>query len=150
MLIETTMHVHKSILKMLEKSSETTNRTRTYIIKRIMQRVMRDNRKLLKSYSVIKYQERDLKENWYRIHIILNEYEYEYYLDMRKFYKMSVSFILAYAVMRYLDRVVNEILNKKNNTDNYYYINYVFIEEVVYGIICWKIYWGFPTHLTEL
>lgn len=150
MLIETTMHVHKSILEMLEKGSETTNRTRTYIIKCIMQRVMRDNRKLLRSYSVIKYQDRDLKENWCRIHIILNEYEYEYYLDMRKFYKMSVSFILAYAVMRYLDEVVNKILNKKINADNYCYNNYVFIEETVYGIICWKTYWGIPPQLPNL
>jgi hypothetical protein len=150
MLIETTMHVHKSILEMLEKSSETTGRARTYMIKLLMQRVMRDNQKLLKSYSIIKYQERDLKENWHRIHIILNEYEYEYFLDMRKFFKMSVSFILAYAVMRYLDEVMNELLKKNINADNYHYINYVFIKETVYGIVCWKIYWGIPTHLTAL
>ena len=65
-----------------------------------MQRVMSDNQKMLKSCSRVKYQERDVKENWHRLHIIMNEYEYEYYFDMRKFFKMSVSFILAYAVMK--------------------------------------------------
>lgn len=146
MLIDSTLHVHKSIMEMLEKSSETTGRSITYMIKFFMQRVMKDNHKLLKTSSRIKYQKRDEKENWHRIHIVLNEYEYEYYLDMRKFYKMSVSFILAYAVKRYLDNMLNELLNA-NNIDNYLYSNYIFSLEVVDRIVCWKIYWGIPLKL---
>ncbi len=59
---------------------------------------------------------------------------------MRKFFKMSVSFILAYAVMRYLD----EVLKRNKSADNYCYQNYIFMKEVVNGIICWQIYWGIP------
>jgi hypothetical protein len=102
---------------------------------------------LLKSYSRVKYQNRDEEKNWHRIHIVLNEHEYEYYLDMRKFFKMSVSYILAYSVMRYLDKFMNELINKNITTDNYYYKNYVFIKETIYGIICWQIYWGIPQKL---
>lgn len=147
MLIESTLYVNKSILEMLDKGSEKIGRTRIYIIKLLMQRVMRDNQKLLQSYSRVKYQERDQKENWHRLHIILNEYEYEYYLDMRKFYKMSVSLILAYAVMNYLNDIVNELLKGNNNTDNYYYRNYFFIKNTINEVICWKAYWGLPQKL---
>ena len=140
MLIETTLYINKSILETLNKSSAITGINKNKIIKLLMQRVMKDNQRLLKSYSRVKYQERDIKENWHRLHIVLNEYEYEYYLDMRKFFKMSVSFILAYAVMRYLD----EVLKKNKSSDNYCYQNYIFMKEVVNGIICWQTYWGIP------
>jgi hypothetical protein len=144
MLIESTIYVNMRILGMLNRGAAITGRSRTYMIKILMQRVMRDDQKLLKFYSRIKYQERDLKENWHRLHIVLNEYEYEYYLDMRKFFKMSVSFILAYAVIRYLD----ELLKMNESTDNYCYKNYVFIKQLVNGIICWQTYWGIPPNLT--
>jgi hypothetical protein len=143
MLIETTLHVNKGILEMINEYAEKTRRSRTFIIKILMQRVMNDNQRMLKSYSRIKYQERDEKENWYRVHLVLNEYEYEYYLDMRKFFKMSVSYILAYAVLRYLD----ELLDRNINTDNYSYKNYVFIMKTVDGTILWQIYWGIPPQL---
>ena len=150
MIIESTIHVHKSILEVLNKSAETTGRTRTSIIKFLMQRVMGNNQKMLKSYSRVRYQERDVKENWHRLHIVMNEYEYEYYFDMRKFYKMSVSFILAYAVKRYLDEIVNELLDRNIRTDKYYFRNYIFMKETIDGITCWRIYWGIPQKLPDI
>ena len=150
MIIESTIHVHKRILEMLNKSAETTGRTRTFIIKLLMQRVMSDNKKMVKSHSRIRYQVRDVKENWHNLHICMNEYEYEYYLDMRKFYKMSVSFILAYAARRYLDDIVNKLLDNSINTDNNSYRNYIFVNETMDGITCWKIYWGIPQKLKTI
>ena len=144
MLIESTVHISKNVLEMLNKSAEITGKTRTTIIKLLMQRVMDDCQKMLKSCSRIKYQERDVKDNWHRLHVVVNEYEYEYYQDMRKFFKMSISFVLAYAVMRYLDDIVNELLGSNKSTDKYYFRNYIFIKETVNGVICWQIYWGIP------
>jgi hypothetical protein len=150
MIIQTTLYIHKSILEMLNRGTETTGESRTAIIKHLMQRVMSDNNKMLESYSRIKYQARDEKENWHRLHITICEYEYEYYLDMRKFYKMSVSFILAYAIKRYLNAVVYALLDIDKNTDNYHYRNYILIKKTLDGIICWQIYWGIPQKLACL
>ncbi len=129
---------------MLNRGAEITGRTMTFLIKLLIQRVMRGNRKLLKSNTRVKYQERDEKENWRRLHISFNEDEYEYCLDMRKFFKMSVSLILAFAVMRYLDDIINELIDGSKNTDNYRFRNYMFINKIIDGIICWQIYWGYP------
>jgi hypothetical protein len=150
MLIETTLHVHKSILDKLYQGAVTTGRSTTSIIKLLIQRFMNDNRRMTKTNSRIQYQERDLKENWHCIHVVFNEYEYEYCLDLRKFCKLSVSYILAYAVRRYLDEVLEELLNGGTNTDNYYYCNYVFIRKIVNNVICWQIYWGLPLQLNDL
>ncbi len=144
MLIETTLHVHKSILDKLNRGEEITGRSRTFIIKLLIQRIMKDSQRMIKMNSRVKYQERDLKENWHRIHIVLNEYEYEYCFDMRKFFKMSVSYILAFAVLRYLD----EILKRNKSTDKYFYTSYIFIKKIYDGAISWQIYWGIPPQFT--
>lgn len=146
MLIETTLHVHKSILDRLNKVTETTGRSSSFIIKLLFQNMMKDNQRMIKTNSRVKYQKRDMKENWQRIHIVLNEYEYEYCLDMRKFFKMSVSFILAYAVLRYLD----EIRKTNKSTDKYFYTSYIFIKKTYNGVISWQIYWGIPQNLLIL
>jgi hypothetical protein len=147
MIIQTTLYIHKSMLEMLNRGTAITGESRTAIIKHLMQRVMSDNNKMLESYYRIKYQARDEKENWHRLHITISEYEYEYYLDMRKFYKMSVSFILAYAIKRYLNAVIYALLDINKNTDNYRYRNYILIKKTLDGIICWQIYWGIPKNL---
>ncbi len=147
MLVETTIYIHKNTLEMLDRGAARTGRTRTFIMKLLMQRIMRDNQKMLQSHSRVKYQARDAKENWHRLHMVMNEYEYEYYLDMRKFFKMSVSLILAFAVMRYLNEVLNELVDGNNNNDNYRYRNYIFLKKIIDGIICWQTYWGIPQKL---
>ena len=146
MLIETTLHVHKGILEKLDIGVDVAGRTRTSIIKLLIQRIMKDNWRMIKSCSRVKYQERDVKENWSRVNIVFNEYEYEYCQDMRKFFKMSISLILAYAVLRYLD----ELLKSNERTDNYFYCNYLFLRKIIDNTICWQIYWGIPPQLTDI
>ena len=143
MFIETTLHVHKIILDKLDRAVSRNLQSRSYLIKFLIQRIMKDHQKMIKTYSRIKYQERDKKENWNRIHIVLTENEYEYFLDIRKFFKMSVSYILALAVISYLD----EMLKWNYSTDNYFYKNYVFIMKTIDGTICWQQYWGIPKKL---
>ncbi len=148
MLIETTVHMHKEILEILDRGAAMTGKSRAFIIKYLMQQMMNKNQKMLKTYSRIQYQKRDVKENWHRLHIIFNEYEYEYSLDMRKFYKMSFSLILAYAVRQYLDDVLCKLFDKIESTDKYLYRNYLFIKKTLNGVICWQIYWGIPLKYT--
>ena len=143
MLIETTLHVHKSILDKLDWGATISRRSRTLIIKLLIQRIMKDNHKMIKTNSRVRYQDRDLKENWQRINIVFNEYEYEYCQDMRKFFKMSVSYILAYAVLRYLD----ELLKRHKSTDNYCFKNYILIMKIIDDSIFWQIHWGIPPTL---
>ena len=144
MPIESTLNVHKSIMEKLERGAEISGIPRAFIIQKLMQRLMKDNRNTIKSNSRIKYQQRDVKANWRILHIVVNEYEYEYYLDMRKFYKMSVSFLLACAVRRYLNEIINELFDKNINSDNYFYRNYTITNKMVHGIVCWQIYWWIP------
>jgi hypothetical protein len=93
----------------------------------------------------VKYQERQRPEEWLTFHLQVREDEYEYLLDLRKLCKMSVSLLLAYAVRKYLGRVLETI-----GTDNYQFKNYLIIRDIFNGVICWRLFWGFPPHLDQL
>jgi hypothetical protein len=72
--------------------------------------------------------------------------DYEYFLDLRKLCKMSVSLLLAYCVKKYL--VKRHRAMKKTALlhigDKNRYRNYVVIRDIYRGVVIWKLFWGFP------
>ena len=146
MSIETTINTTKDIAEELLNASIKAGVSQSYIIVTLLKRAMGDSYRLTRSFSPVKYQKRNPLEIWHKLHIQLNEYEYEYCLDMRKLFKMSVSLIVSYAVKRYLKEILNKLFdtNKRKITDNYPPNNYILIREVVDSVICWRIYWGLP------
>jgi len=150
MIVETTVNIHRDILTILDRAVRVTGKSRNLIIKHLMQKMLRINQNMLQSCSRIKYQDRDIQENWHKVHIALNEYEYEYCLDLRKLYKMSFSRIIACAVRKYIDIILRQLFDRNNDTDNYRYINYLLIKKSICGVTCWQIYWGIPWKLPVL
>ena len=101
---------------------------------------------LIVTGSRIKYQKKDLPENWHTFHLTLREDEYEYCLDLRKIYKMSLSHVIAYAIKKYLNDILSLFSDDERvkNADTYLYKNYLVSHKIIDGIHCWKYYWGYP------
>jgi hypothetical protein len=80
------------------------------------------------------------------------QYEYDYFLDCRKIYRLSVSNLLAIAVRKYLKSVIIEMIRSKNSKtiDNNQLFAYTQAGEIVGGVYCWRFYWGMPTNLELL
>ena len=128
-MVNTTLNIKLSLLEMVNNAASICKISRSHFIILLLQRIMKENKKLFGSYSQIKYQKSDAEDSWHNFHICFSTYQYEYCLDMRKFFKMSVSFILAYAIENYLDEIIELLKCGKNktNTDNYLYKNYILI-----------------------
>ena len=71
--------------------------------------------------------------------------EYEYFLDLRKLLKKSISAIVAYAVKKYFKGII-----KSNITDNYPFKNYVIIKETINNVITWRLFWGYPEKMEKI
>lgn len=138
MSISTTLNIHKNTLDRLDTISRQTGRTRAWIVSHLIQKQMSrcDNYEF--RFTRIEYQRKSAK-GWHRLHVQLRESEYEACLDMRRFYKKSVSLLFSLAI----DMYYNELLIQSNN-DNYYTLNYIITQEIIDMTICWRIYWGLP------
>lgn len=146
MKIETTLRMNIKTLEKLNNASALLKTSRTYLIRLLLKKYCEDNRKLKIFLSSVKYQKRDKSIQWHAFHLTLREDEYELCLDLRKIYKMSLSFIIASAVSKYLIELIKEFRKNQHlgNTDNYLYKNYLFFWQNTNGINNFTIFWGYP------
>jgi hypothetical protein len=143
--LETTINIAADVFNQIVAAAVIQRISRTDMINHLIKRVMDDVPDPVRLGTMVRYQARRASADWHVFHLRLREDDYEYFLDLRKLLKMSVSCILAYAVKKFL-----KCPYKKINTDNYTFRNYIVIREVVNGIICWKFLWGCPPNLENL
>src|SRR5271157_5384356 len=137
--METTLNIRIDILEQIKKAAEDKGISYSEMIFLLMTKVTNDVGMPGKIGRLIQYQIRRRPEDWHVFHVNVREDMYEYWLDLRKLLKMSVSLILAYAVKRYLKDAI-----KIKNTDNNLCKNYIIVKQVVDSVIIWKFIWGFP------
>jgi hypothetical protein len=149
MQIKTTVNIHTDTLNRLSRTAERTGVSQRDIISAYLRRFANDRAGRPKPWSRVRYQGRDLKEKWQKVHLTLNQDEYEFFLDLRKVFKVSVSRCIAIALEIYENK--GETAHpQKHHKDNYPYKNYVFARFNIDGVVCWVFYWGLPRRLLIL
>ncbi|HNR86805.1 MAG TPA: hypothetical protein PKM65_00525 [Spirochaetota bacterium] len=143
MAIRTTAHLHLSTLALIDSARKKTRQRRNDIIIALLTRAMTDPRMETVLGRAIRYQDRDRKECWRTIHVRFSEDEADYFSDLRNFFKLSISLIIAIAARRYLSEMLNAT-GSQSRVDNYPFQNYVLSRETIDGLTYWKICWGFP------
>ena len=142
--METTVNMHNDTLRRISRAASGSGISRTGIIMMIIKEIMNHLPDTDQAGSMVRYQESRSPEEWHTFHIQVRMDEYEYLLDLRKLFKMSVSLIIALGVEKYLDRIL-----RGKGTDNNRFTNYVVIREIVDSIICWKLFWGYPPNIEK-
>jgi len=112
MLVQTSFHIHVNIFNKLLRAEKRTGLPLLNIISEIMYQFAKDYRNNQIIQGTVKYQKRDTKDNWKRFRVALEPDDYELFTDMRKVMKRSVSYLIALAVKKYLNRIINKILKK--------------------------------------
>lgn len=143
--MKTTLNIHKDILTIITSMAKKRGVSRSDLIIYLFKMTMDSISSPCDFGSLVRYQKRGKPVDWHIFHIKLRVDEYEYLLDLRKFLKMSVSRILAYAVQRFMHGIT-----KKNISDNYQFKNYIIIKELFNNTICWKLVWGYPFCIEKL
>jgi hypothetical protein len=143
--METTLNMRTDISEKITLAAHARGISCSDMIAILIKKVMDDISNPVRIGKMVQYQDRRNSDEWHTFHLQVREDEYEYFLDLRKLLKMSVSLILAYAVEKFLDKLI-----KKNITDNNRFRNYVVIMDIIEDIICWKLIWGFPPNIEKL
>jgi hypothetical protein len=144
--MKTTLNIHADTLKKITRAARIKGVSRNNLIIMLLKKTMDDPTNAVRLGKLVRYQKRASPGDWNAFHVYLREYEYEYFLDLRKLLKMSVSLILAIAVKRYLKTPTKTSFHG----DNYLYKDYVVLGEKIQGLISWRFIWGFPPKIAPL
>ncbi|MBN2158215.1 MAG: hypothetical protein JW807_02380 [Spirochaetes bacterium] len=140
--METTLNVHVDILEPIVSAAKAKGVSRSKMITILIKKAMDDIPNPARMGTMVRYQKRRKPEEQQPVNVQLRVDDYEYFQDLRKLRKMSISLILAYAVKKFLPKIL-----KNKNTDNYRYQNYVVIRETIENITSWRLIWGYPPHI---
>jgi hypothetical protein len=131
---------HKIFFK-LSLASSRLGKTRREIVVMLLMKIMRDIEGFQGGFALVRYQERDPIKRWHCFSISFGKDENEFFTDLRKLTKFSVSYLVAIAVERYLD----ELFHDGENRHNYaLFTHYAVGQRTEEGIVCWEFYWGDP------
>jgi hypothetical protein len=142
--METTLNIRADILEQIARAAHANKISCSEMIELLLQQVTADIADPGRIGRMVRYQVRCSSQEWRVFHVQVREDAYEYWLDLRKLLKMSVSLILAFAVKKFLCKLM-----KINSTDNYLCKNYIIIKDIIDSIIVWKFVWGYPPNLEK-
>ncbi|MEJ5362408.1 MAG: hypothetical protein WHV26_10135 [Spirochaetota bacterium] len=105
-----------------------------------------DNKKIpVQYFKKLRYRKR-YEASWRRLHLVLFEDEYEFFMDVKKLWKLSLARIIAFCmdnvVYEYLDFLSREKEKEDYYTDNYRYSGYTFETGSKCDIFYITVYWG--------
>jgi hypothetical protein len=105
-----------------------------------------------KLYETVKYQAGDPALAWKIKHIEFEPVFYEKAQDLRRNFKYSVSRLIAYAIDKYLDEIVEELLNSGSKVEDNYDRDYTYKAKKFGKIRIFISVWNLPRlkHLKKL
>ncbi len=143
--MKTTLNIQIDLLDQIKKVALSNGISCSEMIALLLKRIMQEIGNPENLGIMVEYQDRCDPSRWHVFHVQVKEDTYEYWLDLRKLLKMSVSLILARAVKKYLWKPM-----KIGGNDNYRFTNYMISKETMDSIIIWKFIWGIPYNLQKL
>lgn len=107
----TSVNLSNEDIAILEQEAVAAQVTVNHLMVLLLRYAAKHNRSLAQKNRRISYQKRG--PEYKKVNLYLSLRDYERNQDMRRFYKMSVSLQLAYAIEHYLRQVIHDLLRKK-------------------------------------
>jgi len=140
-MIKSSVNINIGKLSLLENFSEVSKLPVNEIVALLLRKIMKDGKYSAKKFRAVKYQEIDPDKNWDTLTVYFEDVDYEFFTDMRKFFKESVSLLLSKAIDLFLDTILSEVEEiLLNYADSDWDIRR---DDVETGVI-WSIFWIKP------
>lgn len=149
-IIHTTVNLGINGATRIEKSAEKLGVTRSRLVVLLLRKVLVHWKSLKRNMDSVKYQKNIDGEEWKAVHVFFEARDYEMFIDMRKFFKWSVSALVAMAISKYLDEIlIDGKEGIKRHFDNYLVTDYHCSGKLDKNNICWHIIWGFDEKFAQ-
>ncbi len=137
-MIKSSVNINIGKLSLLENFSEANELSVNEVVALLLRKILEDGKYSTRKFRAVKYQEIDPDKNWETLTVYFEDVDYEFFTDMRKFFKESVSLLLSKAIDLFLDTILSEVkeilLNYANSDWD------IRRDDIETGVI-WTIYW---------
>lgn len=145
MNIETTTCISYEHLELLKQYANKHNMSLRTFISVLISFAAQSEKLRVQYFKQLKYRLRYSGE-WKRLHLVLYDDEYEFFMDVKKLWKMSLARIIAYCLdnvlYEFLEFLTKEEQKEDYYTDNYRYRGYTFETGTKKDIFYLTLYWG--------
>jgi hypothetical protein len=105
--MRTTIYSDTLLLDKLKAAMAEVGLSKDELIQLLVTRIIKKNSFVPRPCKAVKYQDGGPERVWKTEHINLEPEFYEKALDLRRHFKFSVSWFIAFAITNYLDELVN-------------------------------------------
>lgn len=148
LLSETTININKEIYDKISEAAKKYGVSRSKLVAMLLARFVQKNRKRQLTHGTVRYQPSQPKENWKALHVTLPAHMHDFFDDVRKLWKMSVSFLVTVAVQKFLtDDFIDA---EKEITDNYWWGAHTIVQFENNGLQYILCCWGIPEKPPEI
>ncbi len=151
MMIKTTYMMTHEVLMLLKEARIRTGWSLVDLVIAVMRYAMRHHAKYEREHGRIQYQKRYDDDGMpipkLRVKVKILEREYDYFNDMRRFYRRSISHVIAIAVLEYLPTLVELIENGEydDEVNNYPYKSCALYDKCIEEATVFHVWWGLPS-----
>ncbi len=155
MNFETTTCISSDHIILLKHYAKKLDVSVSKLISYLIQYAAKKEKRKTQVFKNISYRDRDMDNKWIRFHLCISWSEYEFLLDIKKIWKVSIAKAIEICVDTVLDEFFNYVIRRRKEsvTDNYlsYYENrsYTFDFFKVKGIHCCQFCWGPPPEILK-
>ncbi len=140
-MIKSSVYINTAKLQKLEEFSADNGLDFDDVVALLLRKILSAGNLYAKKFVAVKYQAADPDKNWKTATVYYSGVDYEFFTDMRKFFKESVSLLLSKAIDLFLDTILSEVkeilLNYANSDWD------IRRDDVETGAI-WTIFWKNP------
>lgn len=146
MKVHTTLHLDKEIAQKLDEEAMSKGFTRSQMVLFLVHRLMQRYRKLSSFMGAVRYQKRHNEGEWKIVHVALDSMNHSFMLEMRCFYRFSVSLLIAMELNELTcGQTMMSIKNKFDKVaDNYNFYGRLMMVNKIKSSVRWKFYWNIP------
>ncbi len=131
--MRTTIYIDTLLLDKLKDAAAEAGQSKNELVERLIQRIIDKNSFVPKPCKRVQYQDGGPGGKWKIEHINIKPVFYEKAQDLRRHFKYSVSWFIAFAIKYYLDELISDLKNPKKNENILvnYMGDYVYLSEMV-------------------
>jgi len=108
-MIKSSVYINTAKLQMLEEFSADNGLDFDDVVALLLRKILSAGNLNARKFVAVKYQDTDPDKNWKTATVYYSVVDYEYFTDMRKFFKESVSLLLSKAIDLFLDTILSEV-----------------------------------------